>query len=324
MNKKILTGFMFCSFLLMTVMTACGTSDNSTEGKQKDADDVSMGITISDIGQDGYITTFVDAIEEEAEKKGVELTVLDAQGDAVKQNNQVENLMQKQVDVIGVWPVNAKSIVPVVKKASENGFKVLNVNSLIDESGFDYIVGYTGPDDFVQGRKAGELMIEALDGEGKVVELTGTPGADNTNLRMEGFREAIKDYDIEIIDSQPANWDLAKGQELMENFLNNYKEIDGVYAVSDNVGVGAYNALKEAGREDEVEITSATMYASGYELIKKGEYYGSVQQSPVEDAKLAIDTVLDIVAGKEIEFNTFIDTPKVTEENVEEFEKPQS
>lgn len=115
MNKKILTGFMFCSFLLMTVMTACGTSDNSTEGKQKDADDVSMGITISDIGQDGYITTFVDAIEEEAEKKGVELTVLDAQGDAVKQNNQVENLMQKQVDVIGVWPVNAKSIVPVVK-----------------------------------------------------------------------------------------------------------------------------------------------------------------------------------------------------------------
>lgn len=318
MKKKFLLVSVMLLALLVGLMTACGSKESSNDNK----DSITMGIAIADVGQDGYNTLFANSIKEAAEKEGIKIDVLDAQADAVKQANQIEDLMQKQVDVIMVWPVNAKAIVPVVKKAHEKGFPILSVNSIIDESGIDYINGYTGPDDFEQGRLAGELMVEALNGEGKVVEIIGTPGADNTNLRVEGFHEAIKDSDIEVIDSQPSDWDLEKSQQIMENFLTKYDDIDGIYAMSDNVGTGAYNAIKEAGREGEIAITSANMYDSGYELIEKGEYYGSVEQSPIEDAKLAVKTAIDIVNGEEIEFKNFIDTPKVTQENIEEFDKP--
>jgi ABC-type sugar transport system substrate-binding protein len=89
----------------------------------------------------------------------------------------------------------------------------------------------------------------------------------------------------------------------MEAFLVKYDEIDGVYAGDDNMGVGALNAAKAAGREG-IIFVGATNFAVGYEAMEKGEYWGSIYQSPVDDAKAALKTAIDVLDGRKCRSST--------------------
>mgnify|MGYP006281607277 FL=1 len=145
-------------------------------------EEIVIGVTNNNTGIDSYQTTHDKVLRETvASMDGVDAIVLDAQGDVTKQIDQVENLMQKDVDVIVIWPVNGKAVVPVCKKAHEEGFPIVIANSLIDESGYDYVSCFTGPDTYEEGAVAARAMIKVFEDKGitrtkKVVELMGLPG----------------------------------------------------------------------------------------------------------------------------------------------------
>ena len=101
-----------------------------------------------------------------------------------------------------------------------------------------------------------------------------------------------------------------------------YDDIDGVYSGDDNMGVGALNAAKAAGRAGDIAFVGATNFAVGYEAMARGEYYGSIYQSPVDDAEAALKTALDVLAGKDVPALNYFDTPKITKANMDEFDKP--
>jgi ribose transport system substrate-binding protein len=244
----------------------------------------------------------------------------------MRQINQIEDLIQKQVDVIIVWPVNSQAIVPACKKAKKKGIPTLIANTKISESGFDVVKGFVGPDFKTEGSNAAELMHEALPEGGKIVEIKGLPGYATSRERSVGFRNKIKEegWDIEIIDAQPADWNREKAQRVMENFLTKYSsgEIDGIYASDDNLAMGAINALKSTDRLDEVEIVSACMFGDGYEAIKEGNLYGTCLQSPIADAKKTVHASIQIALGWDLPFFNYFKTPKITKENIDQFEKP--
>ncbi len=108
----------------------------------------------------------------------------------------------------------------------------------------------------------------------------------------------------------------------MEAFLVKYDDIDGVYSGDDNMGVGALNAAKAADRAGDIIFVGATNFAVGYEAMGRGEYWGSIYQSPVDDAEAALQTAIDVLDGKEIPFLNYFDTPKITQDNMSEFDKP--
>ena len=95
-----------------------------------------------------------------------------------------------------------------------------------------------------------------------------------------------------------------------------------MYSGDDNMGVGALNAAKAAGRADGMIFIGATNFAVGYEAMGRGEYYGSIYQSPVDDAEAALQTALDVLAGKDVPKLNYFETPKITQENMDEFDKP--
>ncbi|UOF90955.1 sugar ABC transporter substrate-binding protein [Fodinisporobacter ferrooxydans] len=311
----------------MVVLSGCGSqnsqSASSPPAKTKDIHNIVIGITESNVGADSYETTYDQSFRDYAKKLGVKTVMLDAGGDPAKQMNQIEDLIQQKVSVIIVWPTNGKTIIPAVKKAYNAGIPVIMTNSPIDPSGNKYIKGFSGPDNVAEGREAGEELAEALNGKGNIVEILGTPGYTTSIQRAQGFNEAIKKYpNIKVLDSQPANGDRAKAQQVMEDFLTKYKDINGVYALDDNVGVGALNAIKAAGRLKDIKITGSGNFAVGYDAIAKGEYYGSVYQSPVSDAENALKMGIDVAEGKKVPFNDYFKTPKITHSNYKQFTKP--
>ena len=108
----------------------------------------------------------------------------------------------------------------------------------------------------------------------------------------------------------------------MEAFLVKYDDIDGVYSGDDNMGVGALNAARAAGRADDIIFVGATNFAVGYEAMAAGDYWGSIYQSPVDDAEAALRTAIDVLNGEDVPFLNYFDTPKITQDNMDEFTKP--
>lgn len=293
------------------------------------ADTMKIGITQNNVGVDSYQTTYEKAFIAAADANAdIEAVVLDAGGDVARQIAQMEDLIQQEVDAIIIWPTNGEAVIPAVRKAQKAGIPVVVTNSNIAEAGFDFIKSFSGPDNITQGARSAEIMCDkfkdmGIADEAQVVHITGQPGYTTAIERAKGFEDRLPEVcpNVTIVDTQPGDWNREKSQQVMEAFLVKYDDIDGVYAGDDNMGVGALNAAKAAGR-DGIIFVGATNFAVGYEAMAAGEYWGSIYQSPVDDAEAALQTAVDILSGKDIPFLNYFDTPKITQDNMGEFTKP--
>mgnify|MGYP000677376164 FL=1 len=300
-----------------------------TIGSAAIAETMTIGITQNNVGVDSYQTTYENAFIEAAEANdNVEAVVLDAGGDVARQIAQMEDLIQQEVDAIIIWPTNGEAVIPAVRKAHKAGIPVIVTNSNIAEQGFDFVASFSGPDNITQGARSAEIMCDkfkdmGIEDEAKVVHITGQPGYTTAIERAKGFEDRLPEVcpNVEQIDKQPGDWNREKSQKVMEAFLVKYDDIDGVYAGDDNMGVGALNAAKAAGR-DGIIFVGATNFAVGYEAMERGEYWGSIYQSPVDDAKAALKTAVETLQGKDLPFLNYFDTPKITQDNMDEFDKP--
>ena len=288
-----------------------------------------IGITQNNVGVDSYQTTYEKAFIEAAEANDkVETIVLDAGGDVARQIAQIEDLIQQEVDAMIIWPTNGEAVIPAVRKAFQADIPVIITNSNIAEQGFDFIKSFSGPDNITQGQRAAEIMCDkfkemGIENEAQIVHITGQPGYTTAIERAQGFDERLPEVcpNVTTLETQPGDWNREKSQKVMEAVLVKYDDIDGVYAGDDNMGVGALNAANAAGREVMIFV-GATNFAVGYEAMAAGEYWGSIYQSPVDDAKAALQTAIDILSGEDVPFLNYFDTPKITQDNMDQFTKP--
>jgi len=313
-------GTFFAASVATAALTVAGVASAET---------YKIGITQNNVGVDSYQTTYEKAfIEAAAANPNVETVVLDAGGDVARQIAQMEDLIQQEVDAIIIWPTNGEAVIPAVRKAKNAGIPVVATNSNIAEAGFDFIASFSGPDNITQGSRSAEIMCDkfkamGIENSAKVVHITGQPGYTTAIERAKGFNDRLPEVcpNVEQIDEQPGDWNREKSQKVMEAFLVKYDNINGVYSGDDNMGVGALNAAKAAGREG-IIFVGATNFAVGYEAMERGEYWGSIYQSPVDDAKAALKTAIDVLDGKDVPFLNYFDTPKITQDNMSNFTKP--
>lgn len=293
------------------------------------AETMTIGITQNNVGVDSYQTTYEKAFIAAAEANAdVEVVVLDAGGDVARQIAQMEDLIQQEVDAIIIWPTNGEAVIPAVRKAHQADIPVVVTNSNIAEAGFPFVSTFSGPDNITQGARSAEIMCDRFkalgtENEAKVVHITGQPGYTTAIERAKGFNDRLPEVcpNVAQIDEQPGDWNREKSQQVMEAFLVKYDDIDGVYSGDDNMGVGAMNAAIAAGREG-ITFVGATNFAVGYEAMAAGTYWGSIYQSPVDDAEAALKSAIDLLKGEELPFLNYFDTPKITQDNMGDFTKP--
>jgi ribose transport system substrate-binding protein len=256
------------------------------------AESYKIGITQNNVGVDSYQTTYEKAFIAAADaNENVETVVLDAGGDVARQIAQIEDLIQQQVDAIIIWPTNGEAVIPAVRKAHKAGIPVIVTNSNIAEPGFDFVASFSGP---TTSRRVRVRRRSCATSSRKWASRRGPDRADlrpaglhDRHRARQGLRGRLPEVcpNVTLVETQPGDWNREKSQKVMEAFLVKYDDIDGVYAGDDNMGVGALNAAKAAGR-DGIIFVGATNFAVGYEAMGRGEYWGSIYQSPVDDAKL--------------------------------------
>src|SRR5260370_32695258 len=129
------------------------------------ADRVVIGLSQPNLGWP-YIAAYTKAFQEAAAKKGnVEVIVLSGDGDIAKQSRDMDSLIAKKVNIILVCSLDGNAIVPSIKAAHDADIPVLSGSNEPASSANDFRAWYSGPDDYVHGRFAAELLNDALGGK---------------------------------------------------------------------------------------------------------------------------------------------------------------
>lgn len=187
------------------------------------------------------------AVEDiEAKDKDVTFYVV-AASSGTKQVGDVEDLMVKGIDALVILPHNPSTLQQVVEEVYASGIYTVVVDRELPKPAQHVFIAGDNPG---LGKVGAEWLAEEMGGKGKLVVLEGMSIPINTQ-RVDAFNEVMKNYpDIEIMDSQPADWSTQKALALMENYLQKHKQIDAVWCQDDDMLKGVMQAIKEAGRTD--------------------------------------------------------------------------
>lgn len=301
-----------------TTTEAEDTGDTGAENGDGGEQGFSVGVAFP--GDAPYLDGYRKGLDQAAGERGVELSILNADWDAATQSEQIQQLASSAVDGLIVWPVDAQAVCTSIAATAEAGIPMVASNSQVDESCADQLVAYTGPDDIAQGCEAAKLMNSTLEEEGKVLVIEGVPGTAPQIRRLEGFEDCLADG-IEILDSQPADWDKAKAISVTRDLLTRYgDEVDGIFGQDDTMAAGAAEAAQELGVLEEIAIVGLGGSQSGLDAVRDGLLTGTMIQSPVFDGIYAVNAIVDHLEGKDVEPVRYLPIPVVTQENVDEFE----
>jgi galactofuranose transport system substrate-binding protein len=242
------------------------------------------------------------SVKEAAEQLGVELKFSDAQQKQENQIQAIRSLIAQKVDVIGVAPIVETDWVNVFQEAKDAGIPII----LVDRRAAvppDLYVSLLGSDFLEEGRKAGRIMADLTNGQANIVELQGTRGSAPANDRYVGFREIIQDYpDMKIIASDDGNFTVAKGKEVMENFLKKHGEnITALYAHNDDMALGAIKAIEEYGLRPgvDIKIVSVDAVRGAFEAMIAGKLNATVECNPLLGPQF-LELALKVANGESI------------------------
>ena len=167
------------------------------------------------------------------------------------QADQVEAMLAKGVDALVLQPVDSDSLVQAARRAREQGVYVVTVDRGLRDSGADL---YVAGNNATFGSKAAEFIAEKLGGKGKIVILRGISCIVDTE-RFDGAKAVFAKYpDIQILGDQPGEWKRDRAHDVVQDFLTKFDHIDAVWAADDDMALGAEQAIREAGRQDEMWI----------------------------------------------------------------------
>jgi len=261
--------------------------------------------------------------EEAAEELGITLLLQAAERevDVEKQMQIIENLIQRDVDVLCITPSGSKEIVPAIVKANKADIPVLIVDTRVDsisliEAG-GKITTFIGSDNYDGGRIAGEYIVNALGGKGEIAILEGIPGHETGDARMSGFYKALEGKNgIKIVTSQTANWERNLGFNVFQNILQSYPSVKALFSCNDMMALGAVEAITAAGKTGQIVVVGFDAIEDAREAIRTGKMNGSVAQHPYDMGKLAIENAKKIIDGQKIPSYIPVKIDLVTKDNL--------
>jgi ribose transport system substrate-binding protein len=296
--------------LLALSATACGSGDGSKNG-----DELEMGLSVSTLNNPFFVQLRKGA-EAEAKRQHVDLTVTDAQNDASSQADQLQNFTSQNMDAVIVNAVDSKAAAAPVKAVLNAGIPVLAADRSVE--GAD-VVATVASDNVHGGELAAKTLAEQLDGKGTIVVLQGQAGTSAARERGKGFRQGLKKYPgIEVVARQPADFDRAKGLDVMTNLLQAHPHVDGVFAQNDEMALGAAKALG-ARAGSHVKIVGFDGTPDGLKAVRSGKLTATVAQQPDELGATAVRNAVRAAKKSDVEKEIKVPVKVVTTSNVDQF-----
>ncbi len=307
--KKLFALFISAATLVMSSGCALITIDGEDNGAASDyTGNGSIGLSVS-TQNNPFFVTLVEGAKAAADENGVQLVVVDAGDDSAKQVSDIEDLIAKNVSVLIVNPVDSDTVSSVVQDAVNKGVKVISADRVVNGVDIDCQIA----SDNVLGAELATQYIVDMVGEGaKVAELQGTSGASAAIDRGTGFHN-IADTKLQVVASQPADFDRTKGMTVMENMLQANGDIKAVFAANDEMALGAMEAIA-ASRKD-ILVVGFDATDDAISSIKDGKMGATIAQQPDLIGATSVETAIKLMNGETVEKAIPVEVTLITAEN---------
>ena len=253
----------------------------------------------------GTTHVFWKTVEAGVRDAGKELGVaVDWQGplkedDRGQQIGLVEQFISNNVSGIVLAPLDATALQEPVAAAKAKNIPVVIFDSPLNgEAGKDF-VSLVATDNKKGGEMGAAELARLLNGKGKVVLLRYNVGSASTDLREQGFLEAIaKHPGIEVIEkSRYAGATVGEAQQSAENLLDKLKQADGVFCSNESVTQGMLNVLVANGLAGKVKFVAFDTAPNIVHAIRNDQIHATVAQNPRKMGYLAVKTMVDHLNG---------------------------
>jgi fructose transport system substrate-binding protein len=241
-----------------------------------------------------------------AKENGIDLHTFAGKidGDVETQVAAVETCIASGAKGILITPSDSKALAPVIGKARDAGLLVIALDTPFEPA--DTADATFATDNFKAGELIGKWAFAKLGknaANAKIALLDLNPSEVSVDyLRDQGFLKGFgidiknptdigDEDDPRIVGNDVTNGNEEGGRTAMENLLQKDQDINVVYTINEPAAAGAYEALKAAGKTDNVIIVSVDGGCPGVQNVKEGIIGATSMQFPLLMAAKGIKAI---------------------------------
>lgn len=271
-----------------------------------------------------YFTAVLSGVQKACEELNCELIYFDPQNDPTKQASQIDDMIASGIDALVYIPYDSAGAQTVLQACRDKGVKVINVDNVIKEEDYSLVDGIIASDNTQLGYLSGEWVAKNHP-DGANILIAHLQTAESCVINVDGFWQAIRD--------KAANPDAYKEVQVVEgggdtnvtftavsDALQAHDDINVIYCINDTSALGAVQAVEEAGKADAIDILGKDGAPIGKHAINDGKMVQSSAQRPTYMGYMGIIEAVDLLNGKEIEFNKSIESYSITAGNIGEYD----
>ena len=207
----------------------------------------------------------------------VEVTWFDGQLDAVKQRAAIDNMASQKWDFVAIQAFGIGTLTQPVQKMIDAGTPVIDMDTLIAPLDQINVHSFLAPDNEFMGASVTQALCNAMGGKGKIIMTQGALGHTGAQGRAKGFNTVVKQFpNIEVLDTQPADWDVSKTARLWETYLTKYPQIDAAFFHNDDMALAAYNIMKARNRTN-ILIGGVDAMPPAIQAVSEGRMFATVR-----------------------------------------------
>lgn len=273
----------FVSLLTMSaLLLAAGALVQPTLAQQK-----KLIAIIVPSPENPFFKALADAADAKAKSLGYDTLILVHNDDPVKQDQLFDTAIARKAAAIILDNAGADATIAAVTKAKKAGIPSFLVDREINVTGT--AVAQLVSNNY-QGATLGAEEFARLMGEqGDYVELLGKETDTNAGIRSKGYNDTLSQYPkLKKVAAQSANWNQTEAFQKTQTILQQFPNIKGLIAGNDTMALGAYAALKGAGK-GQVIVVGFDGSPDVAESIKAGEIRATVLQPVVHLSEMAVE-----------------------------------
>ncbi|WP_413726062.1 ribose ABC transporter substrate-binding protein RbsB [Sodalis sp. RH16] len=244
-----------------------------------------------------FFVSMKDGAQQEANKLGYQLVVLDSQNNPAKELANVQDLTVRGVKLVMINPTDSDAVGNAVILANQAKIPVITLDRKANKG---QIVSHIASDNRVGGKMAGDFIGQKLGNSAKVIELEGIAGTSVARERGEGFKQSADQYKFTMLASQPADFDRTKGLNVMQNLLTAHPTVQAVFAQNDEMALGAMRALQTVNKTD-VLVVGFDGTADGLKAVQSGRMAATVAQQPDQIGIIGVETADKVLKGGKVD-----------------------
>src|SRR5690606_13409959 len=252
---------------------------------------------------------------EAAASLGATVIVTDAGHDVAKQISDVEDMLQQGIDILLLNPTDSAGVEAAVQAAKAQGVIVVAVDASANGP-VDTFVGSKNRD---AGYLSCKYLGESLGGSGEVAILDGIAVVPILE-RVEGCKAALEEFEgITLVTTQNGRQDRSVALGVVENMIQSYPDLAGIFSVNDGGAMGALAAIQGSGRD--IKLTSVDGAPEAVQAISEGgPFIETTAQFPRDQVRVGLAMALAQKWGaRVVPKEVPIDVMVVDAENAAEF-----